>query len=543
MVRWIGLTLGYLAVSVVMTWPLMNYTHLATASYPGDARLIMWTLAWDNHATIGGLPLFDSNIYYPAANSLSHNDHLFGLSLFTLPIHVATRNPALAYNLVWLLSYLLSGVAMHALLRRYVRSDLAAFAGSLVFTFSFYKMLHGHGHLQQVWAWLIPVSVLCLERWRERPTMTRALIWAMTVVLQALTSWYLAVMVGVVQAVVAAVVAAVLIRDGGARRLWQLAFAAALGAAVIWPFARQYQALAVTDVREAAMYSADVAGYLVPPENTWIGKAWLARGGTGPRWIWGERTLYLGWVAMVLAAVGVYDVVARRQRRVGIVYGALLIAGFALSLGPAVPPDTSWTAFGLLSSLPGVGSFRAPARFALVLLFALSVFAGCGARRIAGGMAGRIILIALLPLMLSEYFVLQFPNGKPQPFPVPAIYGAPAVAGARGLVSLPDYTTRPPWFLEPDYLFYSTAHWRPIANGYGRSSPPTHVALLTEVNNFPAPTAAAAMRAAGIDVVVLHTARYGGDTTELVRTATASPDFQLLTQIGPDYLFKVVPAP
>ena len=136
----------------------------------------------------------------------------------------------LAYNLVWLLSFLLSGLAMHALLVRYVRSDLGAFAGSLVFTFSFYKMLHGHGHLQQVWTWLIPVSVLCLERWRERPTITRALIWALAVVLQALSSWYLAVIVGVVQAVVLVAVmlatrsraiGASVVAAGAPRRHWQ----------------------------------------------------------------------------------------------------------------------------------------------------------------------------------------------------------------------------------------------------------------------------------------------------------------------------------
>ena len=252
-VRSIGLTLGYLIATVVMTGPLLNYSQLATASYPGDARLIIWTLAWDNHASLNGLPLFESNIYHPAANSLSYNDHLFGISLFTLPIYAATKNPVLAYNLVWLLSFLLSGLAMHALLVRYVRSDLGAFAGSLVFTFSFYKMLHGHGHLQQVWTWLIPVSVLCLERWRERPTITRALIWALAVVLQALSSWYLAVIVGVVQAVVLVAVMLARVRERSARPLWQLVAAAALAIAVIWPFARHYRALAPTDVREASL--------------------------------------------------------------------------------------------------------------------------------------------------------------------------------------------------------------------------------------------------------------------------------------------------
>jgi hypothetical protein len=117
------------------------------------------------------------------------------------------------------------------------------------------------------------------------------------------------------------------------------------------------------------------------------------------------------------------------------------------------------------------------------------------------------------------------------------------VTTARALVSLPDYHARPQWFFEPDYLLYSTSHWRSIANGYGRSSPPSHFTLLTELNTFPAPAAATAMRSAGIDVVVLHAARFETDTAALVQQAKASPDFQLVEQIGSDYVFKIVPSP
>ena len=181
-----------------MVSQLVNYSAFATASYPGDARLIIWTLAWDNHAVLDRLPLFASNIFYPAPRSLAFNEHLFGVSLFTLPIYALTRNPVLAYNAVWVLSFVLNGLAMHALLRRYTGRELASFAGSLVYTFSYYKMLHAHGHLHLVWTWLIPLSLIALHRWNDRPSIARSLLWAITVLLQALTSWYLAVMVAMI---------------------------------------------------------------------------------------------------------------------------------------------------------------------------------------------------------------------------------------------------------------------------------------------------------------------------------------------------------
>jgi hypothetical protein len=540
-IRWVVIALAYAATTVVMTSPIFNYAHPASASYQGDARLIIWTLAWDNHAILNGLPLFESNIYYPAANSLSYNEHLFGLSLFTLPLYVISGNPVLAYNLIWVLSFLFNALATHALLKRYVRDDMAAYAGSVVLTFSFYKMLHGHGHLQQVWTWLLPVSVLCLYEWLRRPTLTRAFIWASAVVLQALSSWYLAVIAGILQAMFIGTIAWSRSDESRGRTSWQLVIAAAAGGAVVWPFARHYGTFLTTGAGEAALYSADLAGYLIPPENTWLGQLWIGRGWAGPRWIWGEHTLYLGWIALLLGAIGVGEVVRRRHWRLLVLYGGLLVVGFTLSLGPSAE---SWTAFEALSLLPGVQSFRAPARFTVLVLLGLSVFVGLGAERLlVARHRGRVVLALLLPLMLSEYYVVKFPSGKPQKFDVPAIYHAEALGSAKAIVSLPDYHGAPNWFQEPDYIYYSTTHWRSIVNGYGRSSPPDYSALISSISAFPAPGAAVAMRRAGVDHVVVHTTRYRFDTAELLRSAKDSHDFQLIARVGADYLFKVVPLP
>ena len=254
---------------------------------------------------------------------------------------------------------------------------MAAYAGSVASMLLVRNnTLDGHGHLQQVWTWLLPVSVWCLYRWAVRPTLARALIWGAAVVLQALSSWYLAVTAGVLQAILVSDVALSRANENRASPLWQLAIAAVAGAAVVWPFARHYGALAPTQVAEAALYSADLGAYLMPPENTWLGQLWMGRGWAGPRWIWGERTLYLGWIALVLGALGIVEVVRSRHWRLLAIYGGLLTAGFTLSLGPS---DRSWTVFGAFSMLPGVASFRAPARFAVLVILGLSVFVSLGA--------------------------------------------------------------------------------------------------------------------------------------------------------------------
>jgi hypothetical protein len=533
--------LAYAAVTAVMAAPLVNYSHLGSASYPGDVRLIIWTLAWDNHALLEGLPLFDANVFHPAPHSLAYNEHLFGLSLFTLPIYAVTGNPVVAYNIVWVASFVLNGLAMHALLLRYTGREIAAFAGALVYTFSFYKMLHAHGHLHLVWTWLLPLSLLALHRWNDKPSIGRAILWAAAVLLQALTSWYLAVMVALVNG---AAVMALALRwgQGWRRRSVHVAVAAVLVAACVWPFAREYRGLHPARTAEAAGLSADLAGYLVPAENTWTGRMWLGWIGSGPRWIWGERTVFVGWTALALALVGGAVAARSRPRLVGF-YLIVTLGAFALSLGPSVTrADAGWRVFDLLALVPGVAGLRAPARFALLVLFGMSVFVALAVAALQKRCSPRVAASAaavFLTMMLSEWFVVGFPLGKPQPFEIAAIHRVPELQQARALVSLPDYRGTPEWYFGSDYLFYSMVHWRPIVNGFGRAEPPGHSSVVSHMRAFPGPNNVRTMRRLGIEYLILHGDRYGAGAADVVREALQMQEYVLVARVGSDYLFRV----
>ena len=106
--RLFGIAAVYVVACRVMLAPICNFSALSSATYEGDVRLVVWALAWDNHAVIAGLPLFSANIFYPTPASLAYGEHFIGIGLFSLPVFLLTHNPVLAYNVVWLLSYLLS---------------------------------------------------------------------------------------------------------------------------------------------------------------------------------------------------------------------------------------------------------------------------------------------------------------------------------------------------------------------------------------------------------------------------------------------------
>jgi hypothetical protein len=545
----LGIAAAYAVLTVVMTWPFVNYGHFASATYGGDARLIIWTLAWDNHAVLNGLPVFDSNIFFPAPHSLRYNEHLLGVSLATLPWAAAGASPVLAYNVTWWLAFFLNGLVAFAWLRRFVADRLAAFAGSLVFACSFYVMLHAHGHLHLIWLWPLPASALLLERWFARPTAMAAAAWLAVVLMGILTSWYIAVIVALVN-VATFVVLVVSSRETSGRELWRrrvghLACAAVVTVAVVYPMARPYVGLKANP-GEAAYYAADVASYLVPPENTLAGGWWKAHIDARPRPIYGEQTLFAGWIALTLGLIGLLTLVRGAQAPPAAwVCPVLVVVGFLLSLGPSplLLGGPALAPFGWLASLPGFSGMRAPGRFAMLAMMGLSGLAALGAAAIKGrlGRFGAICVAALIPLMLVEWFVVGFGAGKPQVHPIPPIYQTPQVRSARAIASLPEYRDRSDWPKGGDYLYYSTAHWRPIVNGFGRTEPPGQAAVVQAVRDFaldPRPA-----RALGIQYIVVHAARLEGAERGLVEAALANPLCRLATQIGDDYLFELLDAP
>jgi hypothetical protein len=539
---------AFVAATIVMTWPYVSYRSVGYGQYEGDARLVVWILAWANHAVTEGLPLFRSNLFFPAPDTLRYNEHLFGVSVFTLPLALAGVPAVVAHNVVWWLAFPANGLAAYAWLRQYVRDRVAATLGGLAFAFSFYVMLHAHSHLHLVWIWGLPLSFLLLERWFDRPTLRRALVWAAVLVVQILTSWYLAVIAAVATGVMAAVLAATDRRasTGGGGALWprrglHLLAAGALIVAVVTPFARPYVGL--TSTIQAADASATLDSYLVPPANTVAGRWWLAHVDDRPRWIWGEQTLFAGWTVLALSLVGLTELWRRRSSAPrGWVLLLLAVVGFFMSLGPSPPllGGSALAPYAWLSMLPGVGGMRASARFAVLVTLGLAGLAALGAERLRrdGAARGRVAVLAAVPLMGVEWFVVDFPAGPPRPLDIPAVYRSDEVRSARALLSLPDAFGTPLWYVEADYLYFSTAHWRPIVNGFGRGFPPGHADLVDIARRFPA--TAPTLRAFGVQYVVVHAARYPRMADTPVAAAMSHPSVRLVRQFDTDYLFELV---
>jgi hypothetical protein len=183
---------------------------------------------------------------------------------------------------------------------------------------------------------------------------------------------------------------------------------------------------------------------------------------------------------------------------------------------------------------------RAPARFALVVMLALATLSAYGTFFLLKRQGRRAwALVGLLvAAFLAESFLVGFPAGKPMPFAVPEVYHRLSSLPPGAVLSLPSYRGSPEGFREADYLFYSTVHWHPIANGFGRHEPLPHRDNLGALVQFPASVAIERLRTLGVRYVVVHTGR-AAELRAAVSAAGDRSDIELLGQFGDDYLYRV----
>jgi hypothetical protein len=127
----------FVALTLLMTWPLALRPASATLPMGPDGDLFVWTLAWDASAFISQpFSIFDANIYHPLKHTLAFSENLIGSALIAAPIQWITGNTVLALNVVALLSCVLCGLGAYVLARRVGISPAGAIVAGVIFAFS-----------------------------------------------------------------------------------------------------------------------------------------------------------------------------------------------------------------------------------------------------------------------------------------------------------------------------------------------------------------------------------------------------------------------
>ena len=370
----------YAACAVWATWPAIrhvdgaHYLARPAAGYgeaaAGDHLQLGWAFWLVGHQLErGGSPVADPYSFRPEAEAPpSLQGWLFGLPYWPL---AASVGDVWAYNLIVLLSFVLAGAMACWWLRALGVSRAAALVGGLVFCLMPYRVGQSTGHLLGLISFLLPATLLALERRR---------FVAAAVCLAAIPlSGQLHLALGAIPLALGYAWARTPRADW-----WKagIGAAAALGAGLVvdrWAVAGSIgtgRSFAQVD-----RYSAEVSDFVTRGVGSGI-----------------EELVFVGWLTPLVAIAGL--VAVRRRRGLAVLLGLAALLPCLLALGANLPGyETLWR------HVPGLDATRVPERFmpiACLALAALVAFAVDAGRTRSCRIATRLVL----PLAVAGVAVL-----------------------------------------------------------------------------------------------------------------------------------------
>ncbi len=301
----------YTLIALWATWPLARGLAHDVAWDLGDPVLVIWVLAWNCSQLLAILSgdvsraatYFDANIFAPATHTLAYSEHFIGQALQVLPVYALTGNAVLCYNLLYLSTFVLSGLGAFLFVRELTGSRAAGFTAGLLFAFAPYRFPQS-SHLQVLSSQWMPLALYGFRRYFDTGR-RGALAWgAAALAMQNLSCGYYLLFFSpfAVAYVLAEMTARGLWRTG---RVWRDFAVAAVGvAALTVPFFLPYLALrdlqpSTRGLAEVSRYSADVYSYLTAFSEHPIWGA-IAQAFARP-----EGQLFPGIGALVLAWIGI----------------------------------------------------------------------------------------------------------------------------------------------------------------------------------------------------------------------------------------------
>jgi hypothetical protein len=500
----------FVLCSVLQTWPLATNPAGLSRNDNGDTVLIEWTLAWVAHQTfVDPRHLFEGNIFYPSHHTLAFSEHLFALGMMATPLFWLGASPVLAYNLLLLAGFALTGWSLAVVMHRWTGDWLGGILAGTILAFNTHTLTR-LPHLHAAHFEFLAPMLLVLDTLLREPRIRHGLLLACWFLLMALTSNYHMVFA------LTALGAAILSRPEdwitarGPRILAALAVAGAMAAAVMFPFLWPYLQVAreYGHVRELAEVSMYVAGW-----------DYLASAGRLHYALWSEpfyhrasMSLFPGVVPIVLALLAIGTGVAWKDSRARMCL-AIGVAGVLLSFGTSLPGYA--VLYDLMPLLHGI---RGVNRFGFLLIFALAALAGFAIAwlRTQSRFAGRrwVTVVAIVAIALAHVEAWRAPFDYVRFDGIPGLYGWFADHPKAILAEFP--------FDDPQHThdssestLNSTRSWTPLVNGHSAFVPRSYRDLYPKLTDFPSASSLDALRAVGVTHVIVHHQRFGPMPTDV----------------------------
>jgi hypothetical protein len=407
-------------------------------SFISDSLQHMWIIRWYKTCLLEWRsPLVCPKIEYPVGAPLGNFSPMHLQALLYLPISAVVHNDVLAYNILWLIGFLFTGMGTFALGWYVTRDRWAATFAGFAMMLGGPQMARAHGHLELMYAGCFPLFLIGWVRFVDSPTRRRLLAAAGLCLLVTLSAAYF-----LVYSVVPAILYVLWAWRGARRRGeegWLRARVRPLAgfAALVVPslailfaghiWAKVHDFPAGRSDHEFESYATPLWGYLCPLMNYRFARFWPVNpyrepGVAGTP---GATNAYLGLAPLALLA---YAAVRRVRFPRASFWWALLAALVVLSLG------ASWQVGGMKVLLPSgllrktffaFRLIREVDRFNLFVGVVAALLAGIALADLARGLKRPPVRAALIAGIFAFTFAdLAQPFFGVTPPPMPACYEA-----------------------------------------------------------------------------------------------------------------------
>jgi hypothetical protein len=495
----------YALLTVAFFYRVVPHINSQLIGPPEDNMQHVWDL-WFARNAAGGTSgfLHTTRIFYPEGTSLLfHPFSWFNLLLASTIGFLLT--PVAAYNLLILLTFVLSGVGAFLLIRHLTRDTAAALLGGFVFAFNPSHFAHALHQIEIASIQFIPFFVLFYLKVLERKSASNV-AWASTFfLLNSLCSWYYMLLALLCMAVCYGV---------EAHRSKRLLLPGAITSSIIVLGATLVvlSPLVVSMLVTAATHSnlwpggygryvVDMAGLLVPHYNHIFARVPLVArvnaSYTGFAW---ESVGYLGLVGTGLMLASSRVLVKRAAPYLlGLVCFLPLAFGPRLHfLGRAIP---SVLPYALIRHIPILSGARAPGRMmAYAYIFLAVLVAVAFSYQLREGFLRNRRWVAFL-VVLGICADFWSPCREMTPVRLPPAYAA--ILGSEpavdfGLLDLPGESS----IFCARYMMYQTLHGIPIVQGYLPRKPSRSLVDSLAYDNLSAQREQ--LRSARVKYIVIH---------------------------------------
>jgi hypothetical protein len=525
-------------LAVAHPWPMALAPGRHSLNHNADAELNEWIMAWVAHQ----LPrdpfnLFAANIFYPAPDALAFSEPLIVPALLGAPFAWLGASPVFVHNLMLIVGFALTAFAGFLVIEAWTGSMAAGLLAGSALAFNTHTLTR-LAHIQAIHIYGLPLALLAMDRLITGGSWRWAHLLAAAMTAMAYTSGYLVVFACVALGLAVAVRAFEWLPRSGAFAI-NLAAAAVIAAIAIAPVylpyrraAREQHMLRSLDVVKD--YSATPIGYLASSGrvhfSTWSGRFFQND----------VDSFFPGVTLILLAGIGMFLVLGRppspgpsslspafgemrplRSRTLMLL--AIGAVGAVLSLGTATPVY-GW----LFHVFPPMQGLRAAARFGNLFLLAMALLGGIGLAELAKRRTRSSAWIAVLAVALVNLEALRAPFTYTPFKGIPAIYRL--LADEPGPVVLAEQPFFPRWaiFQNSHYVLASTAHWRPLMNGYSGYTPDSYQQYADAFWYFPQDWAIDAMKRAGVTHVMVHLDAFHRDHMDVLPALERRRDVELI---------------